>query len=108
LCLCRGWKDHKQNMQNISLRLSQVTFTGVLQINLDAFSVVVPLQKLTAVADPILLRWSVHIYKNPSGFLQVTKWSLLMVCFDILNICHSTMLTTRRAPSCTNNMHAQL
>jgi hypothetical protein len=92
----QGLEGPETKMQNISLRLSQITFPGVLRINLHAFSDVVPPQKLTAVADPTFLQWPMHI-KKLSGFLQVTI--LPMVCFDILNVCHSTMLSRGRSPS---------
>jgi len=64
----QGLEGPETKMHNISLRLSQVTFPGVLQINLHLFSDVVPLQKLTAVADPTLLQWPMHIKNHQGSF----------------------------------------
>jgi hypothetical protein len=68
LVFVQGLERPETKMQNISLRFSQVTFPSVLRIILHAFSVAVPLQKLTAVADPILLRWPVHIKIHQGSF----------------------------------------
>ena len=64
----QGLEGPETKMQNISLRLSQVTFPSVLQINVHAFSVVVPIRKLTAVAGPILLRWPTHVKIHQDSF----------------------------------------
>jgi hypothetical protein len=98
LMFVQGLEGPENKMQNISLRLSQVTFLGVLWITLHAFSDVVPLQKLTAVAVPTLLQWPVHIKIHWGSFKWPTgpcRWSALTYWTSVIQ---PTVLTRGRSP----------